>query len=105
MEKIVEAPKYTEDFPSSVVRYLIPYVTEIILALVAYRTSWKPKVWVKVYYGAIMFLYIPFIQLYKTLQRIIQGHTFFLYLFVKKPQPNKPPPPKKKPKTNRLGKQ
>lgn len=89
MEKIVEAPKYTENFTGSVVRYLITYVTEIVLALVAYKTSWIPEVWVKAYYEANMLLYVPFIKLHKTLQHKIQAHTFFLYLFVIKPQPNK----------------
>ena len=46
MEKIVEDSKYTENFPSSAVWYMVPYVTEIILPLVAHRTSWKSKVWV-----------------------------------------------------------
>lgn len=89
MEKIVEAPKYTENFTGSVVWYLIPYVTEIVLALVAYKTSWIPKVWIKAYYEGNMLLYVPFIKLHKTLQDKIQAHTFFLYLFVIKPQPNK----------------
>lgn len=89
MEKIAEAPKYTENFTGSVVRYLITYVTEMVLALVAYKTSWIPKVWVKAYYEANMILYVPFIKLHKTLQHKIQAHTFFLYLFVIKPQPNK----------------
>lgn len=90
MEKIVEAPKYIENFPSSVVWYSIPYVTEMVFALVAHRTNWKPEVWVKVYYGANILLYIPFIQLHKAFEHIIQGHTFFLYLFVKKKkQPKK----------------